>query len=440
MTQPKFFAGGVWQRMLITLMMGFACGLPLALTGDLLKNWFSREGIDISIIGALSLIGLPYTFKFIWAPLFDRYQLNAMGRRRSWLMLIQLALMISIAMMGFVTPTHHLFILVSIAFLIAFFSSSQDVVVDAYRREHLKNNELGIGSSVYTYGYRIGMLVSASGGILLTDFLSFNTVYFLLSACVLIFLLTTYFSPEPIVDKPHPRTLISAVIDPLREYFTRRNAILILVFILLYKLGDNLAANMTQTLYVELGYSNSEIGLISKFFGFVALMLGALIGGLIIFKYELYRSLWLFGILQMVSTAGFAVLYEIGYDIRVLAAVIAFENLTAGMGSAAFIAFMARLTNKQFTAVQYALLTSLMGVPRVIASASTGFLIQWIGWTEFYVFCTLIAIPGLLILRRFADWNFDSSVIGEKDSFAIDEAASDINSTKETNPLPKPTS
>lgn len=391
-------------RMLITFLMGFSSGLPLLLTGSVLQAWMKEEGVDLGIIGLFALVGLPYTLKFLWAPLLDRYQLSYIGRRRSWLLQAQIGLIFSLIGLGLTEPAINPWGVAGVALLVTFFSATQDIAIDAYRRETLTDHELGLGSSLYVNGYRVGMLVASSGGLILADYIPFPYVYQLLAFGMLIGVGTTLLAPEPQVYTGTPTILREAVIEPFLEYFRRPGALLILLFILLYKLGDTLASHMTMPFYLEMGYSKTEIGIIVKGFGFWATIFGSLLGGTLMLYLGIYRALWAFGILQGISTAGFAVLGAYGYSLPGLATVIAFENLSGGMGTTAYVAFMASLTNKKFTATQYALLSSLMGIPRVIVAAPTGFLVSNIGWTLFFSLCTFIAVPGLLLLRRFRSW------------------------------------
>jgi PAT family beta-lactamase induction signal transducer AmpG len=391
-------------RMLVALLMGFSSGLPLLLTGSVLQAWMTDEGVDLGTIGLFALVGLPYTLKFLWAPLTDRYCFPFFGRRRGWLITIQLILALSIAGLGWTQPAQSPFTVAVVAWLLAFFSASQDIVIDAYRREALADNELGLGSALYVNGYRIGMLLASGGGLIMADFIGFSMVYQFMALTMLIGMLTTLFAPEPKVAAGAPMTLQDAVVQPFVDYFRRHHALLILLFILLYKVGDTMASHMTIPFYLDIGFSKTEIGAVVKLFGFWATIIGSIIGGVAILRTGIYRALWGFGILQALSTAGFAVLAQVGYSLPLLAGVIAFENLSAGMGTAAFVAFMASLTNRQFTATQYALLSSLMGIPRVIVAAPTGYFAGWMGWTVFFTLCALIAVPGLLLLTRFRGW------------------------------------
>jgi len=391
------------RRMLVSFIMGFACGLPLLLTITVLQAWMKEEGVDLTVIGFMSLVGLPYTVKFLWAPVMDRFTLPFLGRRRGWLLISQLALMFAIAGLGLVNPREPWMIAIA-AFLVTFFSASQDIVVDAYRREDLADEELGLGSSLYVNGYRVGMLLASGGGLIMADHMSSKMVYLIMALCMLPGVITTLLTPEPTLPSGTPKSIMEAVFNPLTEYFSRQDAVWILAFILLYKIGDTMASAMTTPFYLDIGFSKTEIGAVVKLFGFWATIIGSLIGGVLMLRLGINRSLWIFGFLQAISTAGFAVLAKIGYSVTALAGVIAFENLSGGMGTAAYVAFMASITNKKFTATQYALLSSLMGIPRVLASAPTGYFAKHMGWMSFFVMCTLIAVPGMLLLLKFAKW------------------------------------
>ena len=390
--------------MLVAFLMGFSCGLPLLLTITVLQAWMKEEGVDLTVIGLMALVGLPYTLKFLWAPILDRFTLPFLGRRRGWLLVAQLALMFSIVGLGTTDPVSNPWMVASAAFLVTFFSASQDIVVDAYRREDLFDEELGLGSSFYINGYRIGMLLASGGGLIMADQMPFSLVYAIMASAMLPGIITTLLAPEPQTNMGKPETMRNAVIDPLVEYFSRNGALWILAFILLYKIGDTMASAMTIPFYLDIGFSKTEIGAVVKFFGFWATIAGGLIGGVLMLRLGINRSLWIFGFLQAISTACFAILARVGYSIPILSWVIGFENFSSGMGTAAYAAFMASITNKKFTATQYALLTSMMGIPRVMASAPTGFLAKILGWETFFISCTLIAIPGMLLLLKFAPW------------------------------------
>jgi len=391
--------------MLVAFVMGFSSGLPLLLTLGVLQAWMKEKNVDLTLIGLITLVQLPYTWKFIWAPLLDRFTLPWLGRRRGWLLTAQLLLILSICALGYSDPVDNVGLMVAAAILVAFFSATQDIVIDAYRREDLPDEELGLGSSMYIYGYRLGMLLAGGGGLIMADHMPYSTVYLIMAACILPGILTTLLTPEPEITVGAPRTMKEAVVNPLVEYFSRDNAIWILLFILLYKIGDSMASAITTPFYLDIGFTKTDIGTVVKFFGTGATLAGAFLGGAILLKLGINRSLWIFGVLQALSTACFAILARIGHSIPALSGVIAFENLSSGMGTAAFVAFMASITNKKFTATQYALLTSLIGVPRSVASSVTGFMAKHIGWESFFIFCALVAIPGMLLLLKFAPWN-----------------------------------
>lgn len=395
-TLTSIFSG----RMLIALLMGFASGLPLLLTGSVLQAWLKRNGVDLGSIGLFALVGLPYTLKFLWAPLFDRYALPLFGRRRGWLLVTQIALAAALFALSLARPSpDELFGLAVAALLVSFFSASQDIVIDAYRRESLADVELGLGSALYVNGYRTGMLLAGGGGLILAGVYSYEVMYQLMAGIMAACIVLTLLAPEPPLPAGSPRTLAEAVYLPFRDFFARDGAWLALAFILFYKLGDTMASAMTTPFYLERGYSEVEIGTVVKLFGFWATIAGGTLGGIWILRIGMNRALWIFGIGQMLSTLGFVVLSGIAPTLGALAAVVAVENFTAGLGTAAFVGFMGALTDRRFTATQYALLSSLVGVPRVLASAPTGWLAGWLGWPEFFLLCTLIAIPGMLLLR-----------------------------------------
>jgi len=386
------------QRMLLALVMGFSSGLPLLLTGSLLQAWMVDQKVDLSTIGLFALVGLPYTLKFLWAPLMDRYTPALFGRRRGWLFIWQLCLTAAIILLAFSDPAHHLSMLAVAALLLSFFSASQDIVIDAFRRESLADDEQGMGASLYVGGYRLGMLLASGGGLILADLMTYRLVYFIMAAGMSAGIVATLLATEPVAEHGTPKSLSEAVIDPFREYFSRDYALYLLLFIFLYKVGDTMASQMTTPFYLETGFSKTEIGSIVKLFGFWATIGGTMLGGLLVMRLGIYKSLFSFGILQGISTAGFIWLHYMGNILYALAAVVSFENLTAGLGTAAFVGFLASLTDKRFTATQFALLTSFMGMPRVFAAAPTGYMVDAFGWNGFFLFCALIAIPGILLI------------------------------------------
>ncbi len=398
--KPYWLRSLVSHNLVVAFAMGFYSGLPLLLTGSVLQAWMREEGVDLTTIGWFALVGLPYTGKFLWAPVFDRFALPG-GRRRGWLIWMQLGLAVSLGGLGFAKPSEPIWVAL-IAFLVSFLSASQDILIDAYRRESLTDLEQGLGASFYVNGYRLGMLLTSGGGLILADYWGFQKIYWLSGALAASGVLVTLWAREPKVDNRLSQTKM--VLEPFLEFFRRQDAWLILLFIFLYKLGDTMASHMSVPFYLDLGFSKTEIGAVVKLFGFWATVLGGLVGGVLILRLGIYTALWLFGILQAASTAGFAWLACIGPKLWGLIGVISFENLSAGMGAAAFMAFMATQTDRRFTATQYALFSSLMGVPRVLVAAPTGWIAQQLGWVGFFVLCTAAALPGLVLLIRFRRW------------------------------------
>ncbi len=392
-------------RMLVVLLLGFSSGLPLLLIGSTLKAWMTDLHMDLTTIGIFSLVGLPYTLKFLWSPLFDRFALSRLGRRRGWALVAQVALIVSLATLAHADPRRSVAVVGALALLIAFFSASQDIVLDAYRRELLPNEELGLGSSLFINGYRVAMLVAGAVALSLADVLPWRSVYLIMAAAMLLGVATVLVAPEPEIDGAPPHSMREAILAPFADFFQRPGAGLILAFILLFKLGDSMAGEMTTPMYLLVGYTKTQVGLVAKGVGFWATILGGLAGGVIMLRIGISRALWIFGGLQAVSTLGFAVLAVSPVSLPLLIAVIGFENICTSMATSAYAAYMASLTNKRFTATQFALLSSLMGVPRVILGAPTGWMASVMGWPAFFTFCALIAAPGMLLLLRVAPWN-----------------------------------
>ena len=396
------------KKMLITLGMGFVSGVPLLLTITLLQAWLTDEGVSKSTIGLFALVGVPYSLKFLWAPIFDRYVISKLGRRRGWILITQVLLIFSIIGLGMTNPAMNAANVALLAIFVTFFSASQDIVIDAYRRESLSDNEQVLGASSYVLGYRIGMLSAGAGGLILADLMSYQFVYLIMALVMIGGVLITLIADEP-VNFSEPSTFLDAVRNPFVEFFKRHGdsinnnisiPILILLFILLYKVGDTMAHSLSTNFYLEMGYTKTEIGTIVKVFGLIATLAGAFIGGLLSIKIGLYKSLVSFGIFQAIATLGFAVLAISTKSLMLLASVITLENLAAGMGYTAYLAFIANMTNKQFTATQFALMTAIMSLPRTLFSGSSGFLVEILGWEYYFIFCSLIAFPALIILRN----------------------------------------
>src|SRR3990167_5031963 len=395
------------RRMLICIFTGFTSGLPLYILISLLPAWLRSEHVDLKSIGLFALIQLPFTWKFIWAPLFDRYTLP-LGRRRGWLLVTQLALLLSIPSFGALHPMLDLWSIAYLAIVVAFFSASQDVVIDAYRRELLPDAELGLGSAVHVNAYKIAGLIPGSLSLVLADHLPWDAVFLITALFMLPGLAMTLLVKEPIIAKGAPKTLREAVVEPFHEFIGRNglnSALLILAFIFFYKLGDSMATALATPFYLDTGFSKTEIGLVAKNAGLWPSVIGGLLGGAWMVKLGINRALWIFGVVQMVAILGFAWLASVGHSLFLLAMVIGVEAFGVGLGTAAFVAFIAHTTHPLYTATQFALFTSLAAVPRTFANAATGYLVEWMGWMAFFLFCFVIAIPGMLLLISVAPWN-----------------------------------
>jgi PAT family beta-lactamase induction signal transducer AmpG len=403
------------RRMLICVFTGFSSGLPLYLLINLLPAWLRSEGVDLKTIGFFALIQLPYTWKFLWSPLLDRYALPAFGRRRGWMLATQVVLLASIPLFGALHPNVDIVTIVALSTLVAFFSASQDIVLDAYRREILPDPELGLGTSIHVNAYRISSLVPGALALILADRMPWSAVYVVTALFMLPGIAMTLLVHEPRLARGQPRTLREAVVEPFHEFIARngwREALIVLLFIFLYKLGDSMATALATPFYLDMGFSKTEIGVIAKNAGLWASVVGGLLGGLWMVKIGINRALWLFGIVQVVSILGYAWLaYVDRPDRLLLAVVIAVEALGVGLGTAAFTAFIARTTDPRYTATQYALFTSLAAVPRTVINASTGLLVEHFGWLDFYLLCTLLALPGMALLLHVAPWRDDTNAV-----------------------------
>ena len=404
------------RRMLICIFTGFASGMPLYVLISLVPAWLRTEGVGLKEIGMFALIGLPYVWKFIWSPLLDRYSLSLFtfkpGLRRSWMLSTQLLLLITIAALGLLDPLTQLWPIAWLCLGIAFLSATQDIVLDAYRRQILPDQELGLGNSIHVNAYRVASLIPGSLSLVLSDFLPWETVFLITAAFVLVGIVLTLTITEPPRPHQHPTTLQAAVVEPFHEFFSRQGvqqALLILAFMLLYKLGDGMATALATPFYLDMGYSKTEIGIVAKQAALWPVIIGGIAGGILMLKIGINRALWLFGLVQIVSILGFAVLARVGEGLWLLGLVIGFEYLGVGLGTAAFVAFIARTTNPAFAATQFALFTAVTAVPRTVASATTGIIVESIGWENFFYMCTLIAIPGMLLLFKVAPWNADKT-------------------------------
>ena len=403
--------------MAVCVLIGFASGLPLYLLLNLVPAWLRSSGVDLKMIGLFALIQFPYTWKFLWAPLLDRYGLNflKLGRRRGWMLVTQLGLVGAIGTLGGFDPHSEISTIMLIAALVAVFSATQDIALDAFRRELLSDEELGLGNSVFVNAYRVAGLVPGSLSLIIADHLPWAEVFWITAAFMLPGIVCTFWVREPAGDDLAPRTLKQAVVEPFNEFIHRagwKSALTVLAFIFCYKLGDSLCTALATPFYLDMGYAKSEIGLVAKNAGLWPAVIGGLLGGLWMVKLGINRALWLFGVVQGVSIFGFAWLAGIGPQAAIgapqlwsLALVIGFEALGVGLGTAAFVAFIARSTNRAYTATQFALFTSLAAVPRTLVNASAGWLVEQLGWYGFFWLCAVLAIPGMLLLFKVAPWS-----------------------------------
>lgn len=404
--------------MLICIFTGFASGLPFYLLLQLLPAWLESDGINIKTIGAFSLTQIPYIFKFIWSPLMDNISLFNLGRRRGWMLGSQIVLIFSIAILGFFSPSLNIWLIATICFIIALFSATQDIALDAFRRELLLDKELGLGNSIHTNAYRIAGLVPGSLSLILSNTLPWNSVFIITALFMLPAIIMTLLVKEPINQSPQNHTFEDIIIKPFSEFITRnglKTAIWVLTFIFLYKLGDSMATSLATPFYLQMGYSRPDIGWIAKNASLWPSVFGALMGGILMIKIGINRALWSFGVVQVISILGFIWLSIEGpfntigiFQKTLLAIVIGIESLGVGLGSAAFVAFIAKTTNPLYTATQFALFTSIASVPRTLINASTGFMVEHLGWTNFFWLCFILAFPGMLLLLKVAPWNSQS--------------------------------
>lgn len=403
-------------KMLICIFTGLASGLPFYLLIQLLPAWLTSEGLNIKAIGAFSLTQLPYIFKFVWAPFMDNISLFGMGRRRGWMFLSQIILLFFIAILGCFSPTLNIWIIATLCFIIALFSATQDIALDAFRQEILSDTELGLGNSIHINVYRLASLVPGSLSLILSHFLPWSSVFMVTALFMLPVIIITLLLKEPINKQiPKSHNFEDIIINPFLEFIERKgvkSAMIILAFIFLYKLGDSMATSLATTFYMKMGFSLPDIGLIAKNAQLWPGILGGIMGGILMIKIGINRALWYFGFVQVFSILGFAWLSiegpfnDIGVSEKImLAIVISVESLGVGLGSAAFVAFIAKTTNPLYTATQFALFSSIASVPRTLINSTTGIMVEYLGWTNFFGLCTLLAIPGMVLLLKVAPWN-----------------------------------
>jgi PAT family beta-lactamase induction signal transducer AmpG len=377
-------------------------------TLTLVQAWLHEKGVSLRDIGLFNLTGLPYTWKFLWAPLLDRYRAPFLGRRQGWALCTQVTLALGIAGLGLLDPAGSPGSVAVLAMLVAFFSATQDIVLNAYQRELLPDRELGLGTAMHANAYKLAQLIPGSLALILADHLPWPLVFASVAAFMLVGIITSLFAPDGAGEVPPPSTLNEAVVGPVREFFARQDrlaAASVLSFMLLYKIGDAMASALLTPFYLELGFSLTEVGVVAKGAGTSALILGLFAGGFAISRIGINRALWVFGVGQIVSTLGFALLARVGPDLRALVGAVGCEYLATGLGAAAFGAFLARATNQRFTATQFALFSSLVALPRTAASSVTGYIVEAVGYGEFFVICAALGIPGMLLLFKVAPWS-----------------------------------
>ncbi|GEL72174.1 AmpG family muropeptide MFS transporter [Myxococcus virescens] len=397
MSKPSILEVLKSPRIWLLVAVGFASGLPLWLTGVTLSAWMKDEGVNLKTIGVFGLVSMPYTFKVLWAPLMDRYTLPFLGRRRGWMLVTQVLLMGAIAAMGLVNPKDAPVTMAAMAVLVTFLSASQDIVADAWRTDILTVEERGLGNSTYITGYRLGMLTAGALALTLSDIAGWSQTYFIMGLLMAVGVVATLLAPEPQGSKP-PRNLTDAVVKPFVEYFTRKGAVAVILFLVLYKLGDAIAAGMVTPFYKELGFSNTEIGALSKGLGMVSTIAGGLLAGVLMVKLGTRRSLFVFGAAQALTNLMFMGLALVGKNDLMLAATITVDNLCGGLAVTAFAAYLMSLCHKSFSATQYALLSALGTVANRLISASSGYLAEWLGWPTFFAGTVLLAVPALVLL------------------------------------------
>ncbi len=398
------------RKMAALLFLGFSSGLPLYLTSKTpLQAWMTTEKVSLSAITAFSLVGLPYSLKFLWSPLLDRFVPPFLGRRRGWLVLTQGALILAIAAMALQRPSQALQLLAINALIIAFFSASQDILVDAYRTDVLEEREIGPGAAIYLLGYRLAIIVTGYLTLILADIMPWPVVYVLMSMLMMVGLVSSILAPEPILRDRPPETLFDAVRLPLIEFFQRLGllqGVLILLFIVLYKLGDSLVKNISTPFLLEKGLNFSQTDIaIPGVLGIFATIVGTLAGGAFISKIGINRSLWIFGGLQAVGNLCYFFLALVGKNYPLMVSAINIENFCAGLETSAFVAFLMSLCNQRFSATQYALLSSLVAFSRDILVAPAGSLAEMTGWSSFFLLTSIAALLGLILLPFFAPWN-----------------------------------
>lgn len=396
------------RRMLICVFQGLSSGMPLFVLTQLVPGWLRTEGVDLSTIGLFAILTIPYNWKFLWSPLMDRYALPFLGRRRGWILASQVLLFASIGTFSGIDPATNLGAVVWVVVATSFFSATQDIVIDAYRREMLPDDELGMGNSIHINAYRVSSLVPGSLAFVLADLMPWGIVFWIVAAFMLVGICSTLWIPETALEETAPQSILDAVIQPFVEFFTRdtvKSALVMLAFLVLYKLGDNMAVALQTPYFIDLGFTLTEIGTVAKFAVLGSTILGTALGGIIMLRLSINKSLWVFGIVQMISILGYAALARIGANLYALFAAASFEYIGVGLGTVGITAFIAQHTNTRFTVTQLALLLSVVTLPRTVATATTGFIIEATGYFNFFLICFALAIPGMLLLFAVAPWS-----------------------------------
>lgn len=460
--KERFFINLGNCRVLSILFLGFSAGIPLALTGSTLSMWLSRLGIDVKTIGLFSMVAIPYSYKYLWSSLFDYipipYFSKKFGLRRSWLILIQILLMASVIALGLTSPVDNIVITALVALLVSFFSATQDIIIDALRIEILEKEEQSMGATMYVYGYRIAMLVSGAGSLLLADYISWRMVYFVISFSILVGMVAVIFLEEPVLSRErfnklpklhwsfssvfkflrtrkwlpsliviifihallehfqasllikilfgiavigwfyYKRKTINMLPEALQDFSKQQHWLCILLFVIFYKFADTLLLSLQSKFYVDMGFSNSEIAYITKGFGFFMTMAGLFVGGVIYYRIGTFKSLFLAGVLQILSNLMFLWVANTNHDLFVLSTVIAVENFTGAISNVVIVAYLSSLCNIAYTATQYALLSSLSSMGRTIFSAPAGYLVSYFGWIKFFWITAIAGIPGIILL------------------------------------------
>lgn len=416
-TFSRLFSQIFSRNMLICIFTGFSSGLPFYIIISLLPLWMRSEKVDLETLGYFTVVTLPFSWKFLWAPLLDRFVPPFLGRRRGWMLISQVLLIASLASFAFLNPHSQfgLLLIAGMATLVSFFSASQDIVLDAYRREILPDNELGLGNSIHVNAYRVAGLIPGSLSLILVDYVDWK-ITFIVTALFMLpgIFMTLFLSHEPKIELKQQRTLKENVVEPFKEFFGRKgvlSALGILSFIFLYKLGDSMATALISPFYLDMGFSMTQIGVVVKNASLWPMIIAGIVGGIIMLKIGINRALWLFGFVQIITILGFAWLAKLGpfeqvdtFALFALTLVVAAEYIGIGLGTSAFVAFMARETNPLYTATQLALFTSLSALPRATLNTQSGALIQYFGYYDYFWFCFWLAVPGMLCLFWVAPW------------------------------------